>query len=146
VAETPSLHRALYAYLSLYTPLQSLVHTRIFPSVAPSSAAFPFVTVQRLAVDTQYHMSGASGTFATLVQIDCWALQAGEAKRLADVIRGGIDAFAGTWDGLEIDGAFIDSELDTFEPAQDGSERMFHRTVLTVQCWHERALPAWGTP
>lgn len=142
---TPSVHRALYAYLSLYAPLQALVHTRVYPTVAPSSTAFPYVTVQRLSVATPYHFGGASATFDTLLQLDCWALQAGEAKHLAEVLRGGIDGFAGEWDGLAIDGVFIDGELDTAEPALDGSERVLHRTVLTVQIWHERALPAWET-
>lgn len=140
----PSLHRALYAYLSLYAPLQALIHTRLYPSVAPSSAVLPYVTVQRLGVGSHYHMQGVSATFDTAVQVDCWALQAGEAKRVAETIRGALDAYSGTMDDLDIDGVFVEAEVDLAEFAEDGSERVYHRVSLTLTVWHERGLPAWS--
>jgi len=139
----PSLQRALYAYLSLHAPLTALVATRVYPSIAPSSAAFPYVTVQRLAVASLYHMGGASATFDTLVQVDCWSLSAIEAQQVAQVIRQSLDGFRGTWDGLEVDGVFVENELDDAEPADDGSQRIFYRTILTLACWHEREAPVF---
>ncbi len=139
----PSLHRALYAYLSLHAPLTALVGTRVYPSIAPSSAAFPYVTVQRLAVGSIYHFGGASATHDTLVQADCWALQALEAQHLAQVVRQSLDGFTGLWDGLEIDGVFVESEVDDAEPAEDGSQRTYYRTILTLACWHERPVPTF---
>lgn len=140
----PSLHRALSAFLSLHAPLTALVGTRTYPSIAPSSAAFPYVTLHRLAVGSIYHMGGASATHDTLVQVDCWALSATEAQHLAQVIRQSLDGFAGTWDGLEVDGVFVESEMDDAEPADDGSPRLFYRTLLTLACWHERPAPTFG--
>ncbi len=137
----PTLHRALYAYLSLYAPLAALVGTRVYPSIAPSSAAFPYVTVQRLAVASIYHMGGASATHDTLVQVDCWALTAIQAQQIADVIRQSLDGQPAVWDGLEIDGVFVENELDDAEPAEDGSQRIYYRTILTLACWHERPVP-----
>lgn len=139
----PSLHRALYAMLSLHAPLVALVGMRVYPSIAPSSAAFPYVTVQRLAVGSIYHFLGASATHDTLVQVDCWALSAAEAQHVAQVIRQSLDGFTGVWDGLEIDGVFIENEIDDAEPADDGSPRIFYRTVLTLACWHERVAPTF---
>lgn len=139
----PTLQRALYAFLSLHAPLTALVATRVYPSIAPSSAAFPYVTVQRLAVGSIYHMGGASATHDTLVQIDCWALSAIQAQQVAQVIRQSLDGFTGTWDGLEVDGVFIENEIDDAEPAEDASQRIFYRTILTLACWHERAVPTF---
>jgi uncharacterized protein DUF3168 len=139
----PSLHRALYAYLTLHAPLAALVGTRLYPSIAPSSAAFPYVTVQRLAVGSIYHMGGASATADTLAQVEAWALSGAEAQQVAKVIRLSLDGFTGLWDGLEIDGVFVENELDDAEPADDGSVRLFYRTILTLACWHERAVPTF---
>ncbi len=139
----PSLHRALYAYLSLYAPLTALVGMRLYPSIAPASAAFPYVTVQRLAVESLYHFGGASATHDTLVQVDCWALSAAEAQQVAQVLRQSLDGFTGVWDSLEVDGVFVENELDDAEPADDGSPRNFYRTILTLACWHERPVPTF---
>lgn len=142
-----TLHRALYAYLSLYMPLRALIAQRIYPSVAPQETTFPYLTVQRLGVATPYHMGGASATHNTLVQIDCWALSAMQAQQVAAVVRQALDAYPEpsdepSMDDLEIDGLFIDSELDDAERADDGSERTYYRTVLTVDTWHAYELPA----
>lgn len=142
MAELPSLHRALYAYLSLYAPLQALIGNRLYPSIAPQETVFPYVTVQRLSVGSIYHMEGASATFETLVQVDCWALSALDAQRVAQVIRLSIDGESHVWDGLEVDAVFVQDELDDAEPAEDGSERLFYRTILTIDCWHARDVPA----
>ena len=139
----PTLPRALYAYLSLHAPLQALVATRVYPSIAPSGAALPYVTVQRLAVGSIYHMGGASATHDTLVQVDCWALQPMQVQHLAQVVRQSLDGFTGTWDGLAIDGVFVENEIDDAEPADDGSQRIFYRTILTLACWHEREAPTF---
>lgn len=137
----PTLHRALFAYLSLYAPLTALIGTRCYAGAAPSTAAFPYVTVHELGVGSHYAFAGPSATHDTQIQIDCWALAAPEAKQIARVIRNSLDGHAADWDGLEIDGVFIDAEFDAPEPAQDGSERVFHRRVLTLTCWHERDVP-----
>jgi hypothetical protein len=147
MAELPSLQKALYAYLSLYAPLQALIGNRIFPGVAPSTqhgkpTPFPYVTIHRLDVGSIYHMEGASATADTLAQVECWALEAPLAQRVAHVIRQSMDGQSMVWDGLEIDAVFVESEVDDAEPAEDGSEKVFYRTILTVNCWHEREVPA----
>src|SRR5262245_16715145 len=123
----PSLHRALYAFLSTYPPLVAQVGTRVYPSVAPSSAVFPYVTVHDLHVGSHYHLQGPSATHDTLVQVDCWALAAEQSKKIAALIRQAVDGQQAVWEDLDIDGLFIESELDTSEMAEDGSERVYHR-------------------
>jgi len=144
---TPSLHRALYAYLSTYAPLQRLIGMRCYPSVAPQEGTFPYLTVQRLGVVSPYAMSGPSATHETKVQVDCWALSALEAQQVAAVVRQAVDGFPAdldepALDGLEVDGVFVEHEVDDAEFAKDGSERTFYRTILTLEIWHEFDLPA----
>lgn len=142
VATMILLGQALYTFLSTYAPLTALVGTRIYPGMAPSSAIFPYVTLQDLSVESHYHLEGASGTHDTLVQVDCWALSALESRNIAKVIRLSMDGLQAAWSTLEIDGVFIDSELDAPELAADGSERMFHRRILNLNVWSERDIPA----
>lgn len=142
MAALPSLHQALYKYLSGYAPLVALVGTRCYPGIAPSKAAFPYVTVQRIAVDSIYHHGGPSATADTMMQIDCWSTDAMQAQQVAQTIRNSLDGASALWDGLAIDGVFVANELDDAEPAEDGSERLYYRTILTLDCWHERTVPA----
>src|SRR5262245_27423556 len=138
----PSLARALYAYLSTYAPLTALIGTRLYPGIAPTSAVFPYVTVHELMVTSMYHLDGATATFDGMVQIDCWSLEPMQAQQMARVIRLSMDGMPAAWDGLEVDGVFVDSEMDAPEPAQDGSERAYFRRILTVSVWHLREVPA----
>ena len=45
-------------------------------------------------------------------------------------------------DGLDVDGIFVEGEMDLPEMADDGSERTFFRRMLTLIAWHEREVPA----
>src|SRR5262245_25544352 len=138
----PSLARALYAYLSTYAPLTAIVGTRIYPGLAPTSAIFPYVTMQDLNVASHYFLDGATATFDTMTQVDCWSLESMQAQQMARIIRNSMDGMPAAWDGLEVDGVFVDSELDAPEPAQDGSERAYYRRILTITVWHLREVPA----
>lgn len=137
----PDVHRSLYAYLSTYAPLTALVATRIYPGVAPQTTPFPYVTIHELNVASHYHLQGASATFDTLIQVDCWALAPMESKQIARVIRLSLEGQPLVLDDLEIDGIFIESENDLPEMAEDGSERTFFRRILTLSAWHERDIP-----
>jgi uncharacterized protein DUF3168 len=138
----PSLSRGLYAFLSTYAPLTAIVGTRIYPGLAPTSAVFPYVTIQELMVASHYHLDGATATFDTMAQIDVWSLEPMQAQQLAKIIRQSMDGLPAAWDGLEVDGVFVDSETDAPEPAQDGSERAYYRRILTISVWHMREVPA----
>lgn len=138
----PSLARALYAFLSTYPPLTAIIGTRLYPGIAPTSAVFPYVTMQDLMVASHYHLDGATATLDSMVQIDCWALEPMQAQQLAKIIRLAMDGMPAAWDGLEVDGVFFDSEQDAPEPAQDGSERAYYRRILTLSVWHAREVPA----
>lgn len=138
----PSLSRALYAFLSTYPPLTAVIGTRLYPGIAPTSAVFPYVTIQELMVASHYHLDGASATFDSMAQIDCWALEPMQGQQMAKIIRQSMDGMPAAWDGLEVDGVFVDSEQDAPEPAQDGSERAYYRRILTLSVWHMREVPA----
>ena len=145
----PSLHRALYAFLSGHSPLTALVGQRVYPGIAPQDTPFPYCTVHELAVASHYYLGGASGTHDTLVQIDCWALSAQQAKQLGALVRHAVDGLPAVWDGLEIDGVFVEAELDDFDAVAnavatntDASERVLYRRMLTLNIWHEREVPA----
>jgi Protein of unknown function (DUF3168) len=138
----PSLPRAIYAYLSTLPALTAIIGTRLYPGIAPTSAIFPYVTLHEIMIESFYYLRGASATFDAMMQIDCWALEPMQAQHMAKAIRQSMDGLPASWDGLEVDGVFIDSEMDAPEPAQDGSERAYYRRVMTVNVWHAREVPA----
>jgi len=93
-------------------------------------------------IESVYYLGGASASFDSMVQVDCWSLEPMQAHQMAQIIRLSMDGMPAAWDGLEVDGVFIDSEQDAPEPAQDGSERAYFRRILTISVWHMRAVPA----
>lgn len=138
----PSLTRAIFAYLSTYDPLTAYVGTRLYPGIAPTSAAFPYVTLHEIMVESHYYLRGATATYDAMIQCDVWALSAEESQKIARIIRLSMDGMPAAWDGLEVDGVFVDSEMDMPEPAQDGSERAYYRRSMTLAIWHAREVPA----
>lgn len=138
----PSLSRAIFAYLSTYAPLTAYIGTRLYPGIAPTSAAFPYVTLHEIMVESVYHLSGASASYDAMIQCDVWALSAEESQKIARIIRLSMDGMPAAWDRLEVDGVFVESEMDMPEPAQDGSERAYHRRSMTLNIWHAREVPA----
>ena len=106
------------------------------------SAVFPYVTLHELMVESVYHLHGASASYDAMIQCDVWALSADESQKIARIIRLSMDGMPAAWDGLEVDGVFVESEMDMPEPAQDGSERAYYRRSMTLDIWHAREVPA----
>lgn len=133
----PSLQEALYHYLTLQPRVTALVGLRIFPQIAPQNTPVPYITVQRIAVGNDYHLLGPTDTHDTGIQVDCWALTARQGQGIATQVRHALEGLVGPWDDLEIDGVYITSEIDLADAAEDGSERIDYRTVLSIEVAHE---------
>jgi hypothetical protein len=73
-----------------------VVSDRVYPVIAPSSAALPFLTWRRQAVQREPTLSGPSGIATVTLAVDMYATTYEAVRELADRCRQTLDGFAGT--------------------------------------------------
>jgi hypothetical protein len=73
-----------------------LVGDRVFPVLAPASAAIPFVTWRRVGVQREMTLSGPAGGPTVSLQLDMYAETYEGVRELADRCRQTLDGWGGT--------------------------------------------------
>lgn len=74
--------------------LSPLVEDRIDWGVPPQGQAFPAIVLNLVSGFEGIHMNGA-GPFEGRVQVDCYALTYGDAKRISRAVIGLLNAYRG---------------------------------------------------
>lgn len=73
-----------------------IVGDRIYPVIAPASAALPFVTWRRSAVQREQTLSGPAGHPTVTLQFDLYAETYEAVRELADHCRLALDGWGGS--------------------------------------------------
>jgi hypothetical protein len=113
------LEEGLYAYLSTYAGLTSLISTRVYPLVIPQGATLPCLTYQRISTNRSLsHDSSGIGSELTSsrFQFDAWATTALSAKAITDQVRAALNGKKGTMASVTIQAGLVDDEQSLFEP------------------------------
>lgn len=69
---------------------------RVYPVIAPASAALPFATWRRTGVLREQTLSGPMGKGTVSLTLECYAETYGEARDIADKCRLVLDGFGTT--------------------------------------------------
>lgn len=111
----------------------ALVSTRIYWGCAPQSVpGRPYLVLQVVDGNPDYHMQGASGYVPSRVQVDCYGETYTSTKKAA---RAAKTALSGQRGGI-FQGIFIDSERDL--PAADAGEvTNLFRTSVDIMVHHK---------
>lgn len=96
------------------TVASSLVGSRVYPILAPASAAMPFITYRRAGIQRQQTLSGPSGVPKVTVELDIYAATYEGARDVADRCRLVLDGYGGTVDNTEVKQASLENEQDDF--------------------------------
>ena len=104
---------------------------------APQSlSTLPYIVMNRVSANRNYHMKGPSGYVQSRVQLDIYSDSYGGAKGIARDVRDTVSGFTGTIGGLQIQKITIESERDL--PADDAGEITFlFRTTLDLMVHHD---------
>jgi hypothetical protein len=129
------MEEALTALLNGAAPLTALVAGRINWGVKPQGAGAPFVVLQRISGLRHMVMAGPSGLVSSRVQADCYGLTYTSAKAVARAVRDRLSGYSGTVSGRVLQGVFLDSERDIFEPAET-PDKLF-RISMDFILWHD---------
>lgn len=108
--------------------VSALVGTRIYPVVAPASAALPYMVWRRAAVRRSQSLGGPVGTPVVSLDLEIFASTYEGARDLADKCRSVLDGYGGTVDNVEVSNVTLDNEFDGFAVLQ-GSDLPIEYTV-----------------
>lgn len=72
------------------------VGQRVYPVVAPASAALPLITWRRIGVQRSQTLSGPAGTTVVQMAVDVFADTYSEARDIADKCRSVLDGYGTT--------------------------------------------------
>lgn len=73
----------------------AVVSGRVYPVIAPASAALPFVTWRRQAVQREQTLSGPMGMPTVTLSVDLYAEGYEAVRELAEACRACLDGFGG---------------------------------------------------
>lgn len=108
--------------------VSTLVGARIYPVVAPASAALPYIVWRRAAVRRPQSLGGPVGTPVVSLDLEVFASTYEGARDLADKCRSVLDGYGGTVDNVEVSNVTLDNEFDGFAVLQ-GSDLPIEYTV-----------------
>ncbi len=92
----------------------NLVGTRIYPLVAPASAAMPFVTWRRMGIQRQQTLGSPMGTPKLTLEYAIYGSTYDQAREVADAMRLVLDGYGGTSNNTEVKQASLENESDDF--------------------------------
>jgi hypothetical protein len=99
----------------------ALLAGRIYPVIAPASAALPFATWRRQNVTREMTLSGPLGVPTVSLAVDIYAESYAAVRDIADRVRAALNGFSGSvgnWISVEI--VSLQSESDGFVQLSGG--------------------------
>ena len=115
-----------------------VIGDRVYPVLAPATAAIPFVTWRRQSVQRQQTLSGPMGMPTVVLAIDCYALTYASVRDLADKIRRVLDGWGQNKLGSDIRHVSLDTESDGFVQLAGGDAPPVYSVTMTFSIlWQE---------
>jgi hypothetical protein len=117
----------------------ALVGTRVYPVLAPATAAIPFVTYRRSGVQRQHALSGPIGTPTVLLTLDMYAETYEAVRDLADKTRLCLDGYGtAETDSTVVKNVSLDNESDGFVQLAGGDTPPVYSVSQTYSViWQE---------
>jgi hypothetical protein len=108
--------------------VSALIGTRVFPVVAPATAALPYMVWRRSGVQRSHSLSGPTGVPVVGLELQIFAATYEGARDLADKCRLVLDGYGGTVNNVEVSNVTLENEFDGFALLQ-GSDLPIEYTV-----------------
>jgi hypothetical protein len=132
------LGKAIYSKLSGTVAVSADVGTRIFPEAAPEQGlTFPLIVYSMTDAQHINSYSGASSLANRRVTVQCAASTYSAANTLAKNVRETLDNQSGTWGGIVVQGAFIESQQDAVQTVVAGEDLKVYVAELEFLVWFQ---------
>lgn len=96
------------------TAVTSVIASRIYPVLAPASAALPFVTWRRSGIERAQTLTGPAGLPRVSVEYSIYGTTYEQARSVADAMRLVLDGYGGTADNTTVKQTSLEDESDDF--------------------------------
>jgi hypothetical protein len=116
-----------------------IVGDRVYPVLAPASAAIPFITWRRQAVQREMTLSGPLGMPTVTLAVDMYAETYEAVRELADRCRASLDGFGGSLGNfISVRNVSLSNESDGFVQLAGGDlPPVYSVTQTYTVLWQE---------
>lgn len=94
--------KAIYGILSANAGVTAICSTRIYPDVAAQGSEFPFVVYNLTRLAASDTKSGVSTLDEERYDLNCVSSSYAQAIGLSEAVRGALDRYSGTVNGVNI--------------------------------------------
>lgn len=117
------------------TAVTSIVGTRIYPILAPATAALPFVTWRRAGITREQTLSAPMGVPRVSVEYSVYATTYEQARDAADAMRVVLDGYGGTVDNTQVRQTSLENEQDDFVQLAGADLPPVYQVTQTYDIW-----------
>lgn len=137
-----SLNSAFYTRSIADADILATVSTRVYPDLAPESAAMPYMVYTVISTSHEHVLSGGAGMAHARVQVDCYASTRIAVLALAEHVRDAWQGYRGTADSVVIRSVVLPGDTQMIEWPIDGSEDARYRVTQDYMVWYAESIPA----
>lgn len=109
---------------------------KVFDGVAPQGTARPYVTVRTIGDPSTHHQGGVSAIRNPLTQVDLWADDAAQRRRVGKLLRARLDGFQGNVSTARVQRITVEVDVPTEEPRADAAGSFTFRRRMDVAVWY----------
>jgi hypothetical protein len=96
------------------TAVTTLVSTRIYPVLAPSSASLPFVTWRRTGIQREQTLGNPMGMPRVTLEYQVYGVTYDQTREVADAMRVVLDGYGGQSENTVVEQVSLENESDDF--------------------------------
>jgi len=128
----------LRSVLVANTVTSSIVGSRVYPVLAPKTAALPFIIWRRSAISREHTLAGPMGVPNVSVEMQSFATTYEDVRELADRVRLVLDGYGGTVNNTEVKHVSLEQESDDFVQLAGGDLPPVYQVTQTFNVlWQE---------
>lgn len=136
------IEQAIYSIVSGDADISAVVSTRIYPNVAPQSAALPYITYQKISAYHDQATTNSTGLANGVFQINCWSDDYDELKDLTEKVRLALQAYSpATVAGCYIAAVHLLDERDAPSDPEFGQDIGVFGTQSDFRIWFNETIP-----
>ena len=113
----------------------SLIGTRIYPVLAPATAALPLVTWRRSGVQREQTLGSPMGLPRVSVEYSIYGTTYEQARQVADAMRVVLDGYGGTADNTTVRQTSLEDESDDFVTLAGADLPPVYQVTQRYDCW-----------
>jgi hypothetical protein len=116
-----------------------LLGSRIYPVLAPASAALPLVTWRRSGIQREQTLGTPMGMPRVTVEYSIYGTTYENAREIADAMRGCLDGYGGTFDNTVVRQTSLENESDDFVSLAGADLPPVYQVTQSYDVWWQES-------